>query len=432
MGILCLLMRDREFALRHVSMIKPSYFDSDIFMDLARLSIEFFTEVSNRSKLPEKSTVVQMVKDHLRKTPNRKDKFHEYQGVIDEIYCRDLESHDVSFISSRVREFCKIQAFKIAAQESLRLIEMRRYSEVPDVFQKAVVVGEDLSDLPGSHVDGFRERMSRYRDGEEADLADRVPTMIHTMDRMSRGGAGPGELWALMGPSGIGKTRFMVHLGAAAVETGRNVFHVTLEVGKDVLEELYDCRLTSTPHHEMHSLVDHMEERLMEIKEDQTCGELRIKEWGAGEVNVKDIENYMHLMEIEAGFRPDVVLVDYLDLLAPPEGYTRASRYDQVLWTWRIFRSILRKWGIAGWSPSQQRRSSWKEELYSGDEASECIGKYEVSDSWSCLIQTPEEEEADRMRLLWDKFRRNRRRKMINLKVNLSSCFFRDIAREGV
>lgn len=59
-------------------------------------------------------------------------------------------------------------------------------------------------------------------------------------------------------------------------------------------------------------------------------------------ITVVDIEAKV-LQWVQDGWSPDILVIDYADILAPPPGYYRETR-DQINATWKVMRRMSQKW----------------------------------------------------------------------------------------
>jgi predicted ATP-dependent serine protease len=102
------------------------------------------------------------------------------------------------------------------------------------------------------------------------------PTGIAHLDKKQilNGGLARGEIGVVVAPTGVGKSHFLVHLGAAALKVGKNVLHYTLELSETAVGIRYDSNLCNIPSNEV---IDN-KEKIKEKYEESEFGRLIIKE----------------------------------------------------------------------------------------------------------------------------------------------------------
>jgi hypothetical protein len=102
---------------------------------------------------------------------------------------------------------------------------------------------------------------------------------------------------------------------------------------------------------------------------------------------------------IEEGFTPDLVVIDYSDLLAPVDG--KVDTREQINTTWKYLRSISQKYHVLLVTATQADAQSFKSGLLSRVNFSEDRRKLDHVTGMIGINQRPEEEENEVVRLNW-------------------------------
>ena len=131
------------------------------------------------------------------------------------------------------------------------------------------------------------------------------------MDDICKGGLGRNELGVVIAPTGAGKSMVLVHLGAQAVQEGKIVVHYTLELGDTIVGQRYDSCMTGIP---LGDLMQNKVKILDQIKDVE--GSLIIKEYPTKSATTETIKNHIERLR-RRGIEPDMIIVDYADLLRP-------------------------------------------------------------------------------------------------------------------
>jgi len=151
---------------------------------------------------------------------------------------------------------------------------------------------------------------------------DPVTTGWRDIDDISKGGLGKGELGVVVAPTGAGKSMVLVHLGAQALKAGKNVLHYTLELADTVVGGRYDAAITGV---ELKNLAVFKEKIYDEIKDVQ--GRLIVKEYPTRSANIQTIKNHIEKLK-RRDFVPDMIIVDYGDLIRPENGGKDEKRHQ--------------------------------------------------------------------------------------------------------
>jgi len=153
-------------------------------------------------------------------------------------------------------------------------------------------------------------------------VSEHITTGWDVVDEVTGGGMAKKKLGIIIAPLGAGKTWVAVHLGAAAAENGFVVVHYTLEISEKEIGKRYDCRLSGIPMEKLEVHKSAVKERLQKV-----LGRIYIKEFLEG-VTLSGIESHIDQL-IMNGIKPDVVIIDYDELIDVPAD--QGVRYDQQM-----------------------------------------------------------------------------------------------------
>lgn len=128
----------------------------------------------------------------------------------------------------------------------------------------------------------------------------------------------------------------------------------------------------------------------------QVGNRLRIMAHPSDTINTRDIENELDIMEMENGFIPDVIVVDYADLMAPEE---RKLDYRHRLdATWKNLKRLAQSRHCLVVTATQTNKQTLKRKVEEGD-SSEDSRKEAHVDTMIGLNQSVEDKEARVMKL---------------------------------
>jgi len=185
-----------------------------------------------------------------------------------------------------------------------------------------------------------------------------------------------------------------VQAAISAALAGLNVAVVTLELSARDYAMRFDARLTGIPINEIAARpTKHIQAILQQTK--ALGGQLHIKGWGSNAASTGDVRVWLKALESVAKFVPDVIVVDYADLLQATA--MRGDRPDLGL-VIRQLRQIANDFHAALWTASQTRRSSYTSEIVKLEDVAEDIQKVHVADVIIGLCQTSAERTLGKMR----------------------------------
>jgi replicative DNA helicase len=271
-----------------------------------------------------------------------------------------LGDNDLDYVRKEFSNFCINQNLKEAIFQSVDLLKAGSYDRIKDLVDKAMKVGVD-TDLGLDYVLDFEER------NEDLNRTT-VPTNWDCINELMDGGLGPGELGVIVAPSGVGKTWVLCALGAAAVKAGMNVVHYSLELSEHYVGQRYDTVFTQIPSGD---LKDRKEDVLQKIK--KLKGRLLIKYFPPKGISARNIESHIEKMTA-AGNKPDLVIIDYADLLLSTTNKSD-STYGEQGGVYIELRGMGGMLGIPVWTASQTNRSAIDSEVIEADKVADSYAK---------------------------------------------------------
>jgi replicative DNA helicase len=322
------------------------------------------------------------------------------------------------YIKSEVVTFCKHQAIRKAITDLPPLLQGDRFDELEEMLVKALHVGMDVDSLGVQFFVDYPERIRRRELNYEHKI---IPTGITELDAFLAGGMKPKQLGIWMGPTNRGKSLALIHCGKRAIIQRKKVLHYTLELSEDEVAERYDSSFSAIP---MRKLV-HEEYELMGRLEDlgrRWGNALIIKEWPPGKASVNTIKGHIRQC-FQIGFIPDLIIVDYLDLLKP--AHKRKEKREELSDITTDLRGLSVELARGVWSATQSRRAAISMETHTEEEVGDDIGKVNIADIVITLNQTREEVKNEMMRLFLAKNRNGR--KYIEIPIETAfdrMCFY--------
>jgi replicative DNA helicase len=307
---------------------------------------------------------------------------------IREYYARVLSNGEIpqsaDFIKDTALDFCKKQKLKEALIKSVELIKSSSFDEVSKVIDEALKLGSDNT-LGYDYLVDFEQRFLKK-------CRDPVSSGWPRIDEISKGGLGKGELGVVVAPTGAGKSMVLVHLGAQALKQGKNVLHYTLELSDTVVAGRYDAAITGV---ELNNLAVFKEKIYDEIKEIE--GRLIIKEYPTRSASIQTVKNHIEKLK-RRDFAPDMIIVDYGDLIRPENGGKDEKRH-QLETIYEELRGIAQICECPLWTASQTNRSGLNAEVITMESISEAFNKCFVADLIFTVSRTVEDKNTNQGRI---------------------------------
>jgi replicative DNA helicase len=278
---------------------------------------------------------------------------------LKEVYSQ-IGNTDLEYIKNEFTAFCINQNLKNVIVQSIDLLKSGNYDKIKELVDKAMKVGVD-ADLGMDYLTDFEERYDET-------ARDTVGTDWDCINELMNGGLGPGELGVVVAPSGVGKTWVLAALGAAAVKAGKTVAHYTLELSQGYVGLRYDTVFTHIASSDLSQRRDEVLDKVKRLK-----GKLKIKYYPPKGASSKTIQAHLEKM-IAAGNKPDLVIVDYADLLLSHSNKTD-STYAEQGGVYIDLRGMSGELGIPIWTASQTNRSAIDSEVIEADKIADSYAK---------------------------------------------------------
>jgi replicative DNA helicase len=168
---------------------------------------------------------------------------------------------------------------------------------------------------------------SRWDYYQEKDV--HIPFDLNQFNRFTSGGLARKRIMGIMGDTGVGKSLVLCHFAASFVRLGYNVLYITFEMPSHEIAERIDANLLDVPLHTVRDLPRGVFDA--KIAALRLPAEVVIEEYPEHGAGLNEFRALLKKMEQVRRFRPDVVLVDYLNKCGSSrfkfDSYTKHHEY---------------------------------------------------------------------------------------------------------
>lgn len=357
--LLKFLIEDKTFFFRLSDILKPHYLVDKEYKDLYTIIKKHFEKYTELPSYDILKMYTQKVSD-----PDRKARF---QKLINDIMSQD---GDREFILDTAYTFCKRNEIKETMIDCITHLENEQYDEIETKFMD--LIKRTNIDIDGhNYWENFDRRILETR-------YNIIPTGWDPLDFILNGGLGAGELGVAAGAPGFGKTHFLVNLAANAAKIGKNALFISMELGSNAIETRIDANYTGIEIDKIKFHKEHVKKELERFKKEEKYGDIFVKYFPTGTVSVQNLKTYTDQLRA-TGFKPDIILVDYADILKPGRYYKDAHRLEQ-----KGIYEELRGWAGESrtpiWTASQAGKQTVEKDWIGIEDLSESFGKAMVAD----------------------------------------------------
>lgn len=289
--LICMMITEPELYVRSSNILSPTYFDKK-HKDVVGY-IHQYAEKHNG--LP----TIEILNAKF------KTKYSELNQLND--------SHKEWFFET-VEDFCKKRALEEAVTQGAELIDKGNYGDLERLVKEASLVslqrnmGTDYFSDPKARLEKLKSMNGTLSTGWKT-LDEKVYQI------------GYGELILFSAISGGGKSVAMQNITLNFAKMGMNVVYITLELAEELVAKRLDAMLTGIKNVDIYKDIDKVAYGVKSAK--KSHGSIYIKYMDPG-CSPNDLKAYIRELTIQRGVKPDALIIDYIDLMAPNQ-----KRVDQ-------------------------------------------------------------------------------------------------------
>ncbi len=343
----------------------------------------------------------------------------DYEPIL-EIIDRESDRREIPFIKKELTNFARDRAFGVLfSEEGISAYEMHDYDKLEAIFNEA----RKISDVTAHGLTFFKDVNIIF------DKSDRnvLTCGFSKIDRLIEGG-GPakGEALCWMAPTGVGKSILLPHSGIACLKRGSNVLHITLELSTAKTALRYAGAISNV---EIHKRFEpHNRSKMLQVLERTKStykGDLKIFEFAPDEISVNQIYQLITQLRRQYNWHPDVVVIDYLELLISRRETDNINDYTKQKQVATQLRGLAINENVLVFTATQTNRTDPKSKqtgngLIGLNRVAESYGKMKPMDYVISANQEVEEYNCDKpqLRLFIAKNRNGQKNKVIPVSID--------------
>lgn len=369
------LIADREAFLTCFKILKPSYFEAPL------------------------DRVVESIIDH----------FHAHHQIasIDIIEAetgillkqRTLDGSERSYLLEEIETHCRNAAMTEAILASVDLINSDEVEKVQVLVRNALMV--KLDDSVGTSL--FMNPKKRIEDMPK-NLEQRSMG-INALDILI-GFVRRGELGMFFAETGGGKSVTLANIAIFHASQGLNVLIPTLELSEELYSKRMDSIATGFDIAEHADLADEIEKALYALQGTGSFGDITTKKLPYHSTP-NDIRTLVMEYHLKYGYYPDVLIVDYLQLMAPDtinknDGVFQADEAKTF-----GLREVVIEYNMYGYSAGQINRDGYEVKKLGPNHIAGGISVINAIDWGVGLVATEEDIDNNQVQAVQMKVRNN-------------------------
>lgn len=369
--------------------------------------------------------------NNFKKAP-QKDILKIYRAHCDEISDEDLQDNVLSFIEKVCNDYDDIKNFndEYMLQQAILYLKSRSLKNLSDDIDSFLSTG---------NIEKAENRLIKYKSVEKS--SGKAVSLLHNKEAIINSFTQdddllfrfPGAYGSVVGdvhredfisylaPMKRGKSFILIDAGVTAIQKGLKVIHVSLEMSENQMLKRYWTALSGQLNKDKddinysyfekneddkfeikYKIISRKAVSISEVENKQNSfkrlfrgGDIRVLVAPAYGWSVEKLESELDNLAQQENYIPDVIIVDYADIMAPSDKSDYRNQLDGI---WKRLRGLAQKRKAVVFTASQSGRASINKNVDSKDIA-EDIRKLAHVTSMVSLNQTPLEKKNGILRL---------------------------------
>jgi len=386
--ILSNLLNNEEYCRRVIPYVKREFFEGS-----HKTVFDLITNFVNKhNKLPTTS----VLELELRKTSASEDILNESAVLISEISKKvDI---DTDYLIRESEKWCRDRAVYNAIMDSIQIIDGKNLEKtegaIPEILSDALGVSFDQA-IGHDYIDNSDERFDFYSKKE-----DRIPFDLDYFNKITKGGLPNKTLNIALAGTGVGKSLFMCHCAASALQQGKNVLYITMEMAEERIAERIDANLMDLPIEQLQRISKNAFDSKIQKIATASIGKLIVKEYPTGAAHTGHFRALLNELKMKKNFRPDMIYIDYLNICASSRMRGLGGSINSYSYIKAIaeeLRGLAVEFNVPIVSATQTTRSGYSNTDVGLEDTSESFGLPATADLMFALISTEELEELGQL-----------------------------------
>ena len=376
------LLTNEDFTRRVIPYLKKEYFEDEhraVFDTVLQY-------VGKYNKIP----TGEALKIELDETDVSADKYQAAAHLINDVVTP--EPADMDWLLEKTEKWCQDRAVFLSIMKSIEIIDGKSEltnNAIPEILSEALSVNFD-QDIGHDYINNSDDRFDFYHK-EEA----RMPFDLDYFNQITKGGLLNKTLNIALAGTGVGKSLFMCHVGAAAMTQGNNVLYITMEMAEERIAERIDANLMNMPIDQLDKIDKSTFDNKIAAIAKKTIGKLIVKEYPTGSAHTGHFRALLKELKLKKSFEPDIIFIDYLNICssARMKGLSGSvNTYSLIKSIADEIRGLAVEFDVPIVSATQTTRSGYSNTDVGLEDTSESFGLPATADLMFALISNEELE----------------------------------------
>lgn len=368
--ILINAVSNESFIRECVPFIRADYFEDAADQEIFRVVQSYFNKTSN--PIGKNIALIELNESKLNG-----DSLKEAKEKLGSLFQYKPEQ-DLQWLKEQAEQWCRDRAVYMAIVKSISIYDGTEKKiaphAIPELLSEALGVSFNTN-VGEDWQDDAEARYERYISPQ-----NKIPFDIELLNDITLGGVKRKTLNMILAGVHVGKTFTLVHLAAAYVRLGYNVFYASFEMDEDDILMRVDANMLKTSTHLISSLgKETFLNKINKLKE-KSYGKLKVIQYPTSSAHCGHVEMSLNELRLKKKWVPDVVMFDYLGCVASYRMVLGQNSNPYLKSVAEEIRALSKKMEFAAWSAHQLNRTGMNSSDVELTDIAESIGITGVAD----------------------------------------------------
>lgn len=414
---------DSDYTSLVIDQFDRRFFEKDVTADILEVAVMFFKE---HNKTPDLVTeLIPLLKSRLNeKGAKATYTMDDLQEEINIILRAELPPTE-EFTRSNMIDFLKRKSMYFSIYDNLDIIQKKKdISVCMENFQNIMGISFDSD----HGLDYFKDIGKVLED--LANPVARIPTGYPQFDRLIGGGIPYDDvsLTVFMAQPGLGKSMMLSNLAANLLMRGQFPLIITLEMSEKMYFSRVNACMYNIEMQKTRTSADKIMVGATALRNAHPDSDLVIKEYGEYTLDSQKLINSVKKLIQKKKRTPDMILVDYINLMVPNYRTKHQTLYEKVGDICRELRVVSRVFKRPVVSATQTNRGGYNNSDVDMENTSDSAGINQACDFLGAFWQLPGDKEAGKMTMnfLKDRYGGNGSGQKLEFKVDYKTLRITD------
>ncbi len=403
LATLSLFIQDRVFANKIKSIIKPEYFDNVYCQRLCEITLNFINTFHTQPDFDTLKTIIE--------TDETLTSTKLYLLTLENIKNVELSKKD--FVGQEVEKFCFTRFALTKLEEEKNNILLGKFEIARETgMSKYKVVNHQVKEYT------LKQDFTTILDNKNYKP---VATNLPSVNLVTQGGPGGGNLCVIVAQSNFGKSNALVALARQVALDGKKALYISLETDGIQLIQRALAGLTNLTQETLKEHPGLITQKVKDVK-----GDIKFIELKATQAFMDKIA--MQIDQVKGqGFFPDLIMIDGLNQVKPSQGMRFSNSNDKFEYIAEEMRDLAKELDLPIYTCFQSNRGGFNTEMADEQNIGKAIEVYQVCDFMLMFTQSIPQQETSECHVQVLKNRLGPKGLTLKLQYDPNKCVFTEV-----